>query len=186
MSAIVDNYQERAHTTAIYPEERGVEYTVLGLCSEIGEIAGKIKKQIRDGSKWNGEQLEDYRKAVLHEVGDVLWYVAELCTTMGIKFNTVVYAARSFEVPPVTNVGLSLRLILTCSMLASVALAHAENGTSDELKEAVTQMLIPVVAGVRRMCEMYNADIEIVMTLNLGKLEARAQAGTLGGNGDNR
>jgi len=43
-----NEYQELAIKTAIYPKERGIEYTILGLCSEAGEIAGKYKKIIRD------------------------------------------------------------------------------------------------------------------------------------------
>ncbi len=66
-------YQTRAFTTAL-PNARTAEYMVLGLCSEAGEVAGKLKKKIRDG-------VFD-RDAVLDEIGDVLWYVAGLCTVL--------------------------------------------------------------------------------------------------------
>lgn len=76
----LNTYQSRAHVTAIYPQERAVEYIALGLASEAGEVAGKIKKQIRDGKNWSGEQREDHRYHIAAELGDVMWYIAELCT----------------------------------------------------------------------------------------------------------
>lgn len=84
-----DSYQHLASKTAIYPKERAVEYVALGLASEAGEVAGKIKKQIRDGASWNGEQREAHRQAILAELGDVLWYIAELCTNYDVHLSDV-------------------------------------------------------------------------------------------------
>ena len=60
-----DFYEERASLTAIYPKEKALEYLALGLTSEAGEVAGKVKKLIRDGK---GD-----KKAIASEIGDVLW-----------------------------------------------------------------------------------------------------------------
>lgn len=87
-----DDYQRLARTTAIYPAERGVEYVALGLASEAGEVAGKIKKQIRDGANWTGEQREEHRRAILAELGDVLWYAAELASNYGVSLGEVAEA----------------------------------------------------------------------------------------------
>ena len=76
-------YQQRAHALAIYPEERAVEYVALGLASEAGEVAGKVKKAIRDGRHWTGEQREDHRQSVLDEASDVAWYLSELTRQYG-------------------------------------------------------------------------------------------------------
>ena len=43
-----DLYERLAKTTAIYPKEKALEYLALGLTSEAGEVASKIKKIIRD------------------------------------------------------------------------------------------------------------------------------------------
>lgn len=84
-----NDYQVIAHATAIYPHERGAEYLALGLASEAGEVAGKIKKQLRDGQHWNGEQREEHRQAILAEAGDVAWYLAELCTHYNMPFGAL-------------------------------------------------------------------------------------------------
>ena len=76
-----DDYQDFAETTAIYPEDKALEYLALGLTSEAGEVAGKVKKLVRDGEM----SVEDLAK----ELGDVVWYVAQLCTELDLYFSEV-------------------------------------------------------------------------------------------------
>ncbi len=78
-----DMYQDFTDSTAIYPEEQGLEYTALGLASEAGEFAGKVKKMIRDGKP------EDAQEALVAELGDVLWYVAQAAATLGVCLSDV-------------------------------------------------------------------------------------------------
>lgn len=82
-----DEYQRLAHTTAIYPQELGLYYLGLGLANEAGEVAGKIKKIIRDSG---GVPTENDIDAVVKEVGDVGWYMAELCNYLGLSLGDVV------------------------------------------------------------------------------------------------
>ena len=42
-----DDYQWAATATAKYPDGSEYEYLALGLCSEAGEVADKLKKLIR-------------------------------------------------------------------------------------------------------------------------------------------
>ncbi|MCP4125278.1 MAG: nucleoside triphosphate pyrophosphohydrolase family protein [Bacteroidetes bacterium] len=67
-------YQAAARRTALYPPEEGIIYTTLGLVGEAGEIAEKVKKVIRD----RGGNFEDSKDEIAKELGDVLWYVANL------------------------------------------------------------------------------------------------------------
>ena len=76
-----DFYEERASLTAIYPKEKALEYLALGLTSEAGEVAGKVKKLIRDGK---GD-----KKAIASEIGDVLWYCAMMAKEVGVPLNTI-------------------------------------------------------------------------------------------------
>jgi NTP pyrophosphatase (non-canonical NTP hydrolase) len=83
----LNEYQKRARETAVYPN-MGSEFTypALGLAGEAGEIANKLKKVVRD----NGGILTDQvRQSVSDELGDVLWYIAQLATEMGTDLNTV-------------------------------------------------------------------------------------------------
>ncbi len=83
------DYQAQAHTTAVYPAEDAVTYTTLGLVGEAGEIANKVKKAIRDDG---GAMSDERRAAILDELGDVLWYAAELCTALGAELGEVAAA----------------------------------------------------------------------------------------------
>jgi len=80
----MNEYQALARSTAIYPEEDGLVYTVLGLNGEAGEIAEKIKKSIRDG-----KTLEEIKPALIDEIGDVMWYLANLAHEVGVSLNEV-------------------------------------------------------------------------------------------------
>ena len=91
-SAFMDfsQYQFRTGLTARYPQDRAIEYLVLGLASEAGEVAGKYKKIIRDS---DGRFTKENTDALLDELGDVLWYCSELSTVL--KTNLAEVAARN-------------------------------------------------------------------------------------------
>ena len=76
-----DAYQDFTDETAIYPPEKGLEYTALGLASEAGEFAGKVKKMIRDKT-YDTE-------AMIAELGDVLWYVARAAAELDVHLSDV-------------------------------------------------------------------------------------------------
>lgn len=82
----LDEYQEAAIATAVYPrnENSALLYTALGLASEAGEYAGKVKKLIRD-AEWS-------RCAACAELGDVLWYVAAAARELGFTLDEVARA----------------------------------------------------------------------------------------------
>ncbi|MDP1713727.1 MAG: nucleoside triphosphate pyrophosphohydrolase family protein [Anaerolineales bacterium] len=81
------DYQTKSRATAKYPAiGHAVIYPTLGLVNEAGEVAGKIKKVFRDNS---GEIGPETRAALQAELGDVLWYLAQTCTELGISLDEV-------------------------------------------------------------------------------------------------
>lgn len=106
-----EEYQETCKTTAIYREsttklleeledtsdgnmEKDRVKAILDLCyvglglGEVGECQGKIKKIIRDSG---GIITNQHREMIGKELGDVLWYVAGVCSEMGISMRDVAY-----------------------------------------------------------------------------------------------
>lgn len=84
-----DAYADLTAETAIYPEAGqgtalALAYVGLGLSSEAGEVAGKIKKIIRDD---NGNVSEEKAAALAAEVGDVLWYAARIAQELNRKLD---------------------------------------------------------------------------------------------------
>jgi len=82
-----DFYEMKAGQTAIFPKNQALEYLALGLTSEAGEVAGKVKKLIRDGEDVEGFELK--KAAIASEVGDVLWYCAMLAKEVGVPLNDI-------------------------------------------------------------------------------------------------
>jgi len=80
----LDEYQMRAESTAIYPNEYAIIYPALGLTGEAGEVADKVKKIIRDG---NSDLF--YKDNIAKELGDVLWYVAVLARDLGYSLEEI-------------------------------------------------------------------------------------------------
>jgi len=100
----LNDYQNHTDKTALYPakiadfmmetigldpasamENRSMErlleliYTTLGLTGEAGELANKIKKVLRGDFIY-----EDIRKDLIYELGDCLWYVAQIARALDI------------------------------------------------------------------------------------------------------
>jgi len=80
-------YQEEARKTAIYPDKgHNYIYPTLGISGEAGELAEKIKKVLRDKK---GIIDEESLEAIKKEMGDILWYLANLATELGIQLEQV-------------------------------------------------------------------------------------------------
>ena len=80
----LNDYQVQANETAIYP--KGLNYPILGLAGEAGEICNKYKKIIRDKS---GEVDVNDLDQLAKELGDVLCYVAQIASELGTDLETV-------------------------------------------------------------------------------------------------
>ncbi|MEX0588672.1 MAG: nucleoside triphosphate pyrophosphohydrolase family protein [Cyanobium sp.] len=83
-------YQELSRATARYPDAGSNPiYPTLGLCGEAGEVADKVKKVIRDQQ---GHFSKEVITELQLELGDVLWYVAQLATELGLELDQIAQA----------------------------------------------------------------------------------------------
>lgn len=84
----MDEYQVGTGTTAIYPGRGtiiGLMYAALGL-GESGEVQGKVKKILRDS---DGVLTDEARDKIKAELGDLLWYVGQMCSELGVSMGNV-------------------------------------------------------------------------------------------------
>ncbi|PIR73753.1 MAG: hypothetical protein COU40_00775 [Candidatus Moranbacteria bacterium CG10_big_fil_rev_8_21_14_0_10_35_21] len=80
-------YQEKSRKTAVYPNiGDNFVYPTLGLSGEAGEVAEKIKKVIRDKG---GVVDDETRELIKKELGDVLWYVAQIASELNLSLDDV-------------------------------------------------------------------------------------------------
>ena len=92
-------YQAKAHDFASYGENP--MYPALGLSEEAGEVCGKIAKFIRhnngmtpqDAEKSSSPIMRDevakFRTALMSELSDVMWMVAEIATLNGLGLDEI-------------------------------------------------------------------------------------------------
>lgn len=84
------DYQKAAVSTAIYPEagtgsEKALAYCFALAAEEAGELNGKWAKFLRDGDN-------DTRNAIIKEMGDVMWALANLANEIDLALSEVARA----------------------------------------------------------------------------------------------
>jgi NTP pyrophosphatase (non-canonical NTP hydrolase) len=83
-------YQLLANKTDQHPEltgENGLAIPFLGLAGEVGELLTEYKKRLRDGAKHTL-----FIEKVKEELGDILWYIANTSSKLGIRLQDVAEA----------------------------------------------------------------------------------------------
>jgi NTP pyrophosphatase (non-canonical NTP hydrolase) len=93
MITTLEEYRLNALRTWNPPQDRpkilNLAYLSLGLPNEAGEVAGKLKKVIRD----NNSIVDDtIREALKAELGDTLWYLTVLATELGLTLEEIATA----------------------------------------------------------------------------------------------
>ena len=96
----LDQYQQQAKATAVYPEDKAREYLVAGLAGEVGEVASLFAKHWRADQEWL-----DYSEVAPNSgmySGSLLCSLTRLATTcpksrkaISTNSQTVPYAANS-------------------------------------------------------------------------------------------
>lgn len=81
--------RESRKTWSLIHTDHAIVYPTLGLVNEAGELAGKVKKIFRDKQ---GQIGEEERQALKGELGDVLWYLTQICTELDLTLEEVAEA----------------------------------------------------------------------------------------------
>lgn len=104
-----NEYQEKTRKTTHYPNiGKNIIYPTIGISGEAGEVAECVKKLIRDFGYKEGMSFRDLVKSIQSikdedkrsagealiynlylELGDLLWYIASLCSEMGEELNYI-------------------------------------------------------------------------------------------------
>lgn len=90
----LSDYQEWAAQTDQHPREIDLQdkspptksetIPLLGLIGEVGSLAVEYKKLLRDGAIHS-----QYREKLAEELGDILWYVADVATKAGLRLEDI-------------------------------------------------------------------------------------------------
>lgn len=165
-------YIKRAWAVAVYPD-RGTgtsqarAYAQAGLLEEIGEYNGKVKRAWREH---HGRITPELHRAMLLELGDVLWYAVALDTERD-GFLRVGLCSKGW--PPVDAPE---------SKLSEWEVA-ASDGRSLWSVALHPELLVACIAAI---ASQLGSSIEEVARLNIEKLESRKARHVLKGEGDSR
>ena len=144
------------------------EYLTLGLIAEVGEAAGKLAKRRRDGV-WD-------EKAFIKELGDILWFVANLADCYDRDYDTSYSAflkdifkidvdGDNFEDSTMKNIGYYVALTVS----------NHDNYYFDD-----------IIAETGNLAGRYGYTLEQVAEINIAKLRDRQARGVIKGDGDER
>ena len=86
MGTFFNEYQERIKPTELWPKTMGPSYPIIGLSGEVGEVANEIKKMYRDDC---GELTYKRKQKIIEEMGDVLWYLASLASSLHLELENI-------------------------------------------------------------------------------------------------
>ena len=181
-----NDYQQQALTTAIYPVDREVDYTIIGLGSEIGELAEVYAASKK--SFYGTFKTEKDTKEALSELGDVLWYVAATADALNLQLDWVTKQATT----PVHHVSKGLTLV-------DMVVAHGkiqgilkksirDNGgfLSTVHEELIATELCHIWNHSAQFIYLLGGTLDGVLAANLNKLADRKSRGVLQGSGNNR
>lgn len=175
-------------STAIYPLKRELEYTVLGLCSEVGEVG----EAYAAGKKGWGYRTADL-KALKKEIGDTFWYCAAIADALELTLEEVALYGDKLGLPPIKvsgSRGLTvLEIVAESSAMAGIvkkAIRDNDGYLSPEGRVKLVQSLYRTVWLLDGLCQHFSTNRHAVMVENLNKLADRKKRGVLQGSGDNR
>lgn len=173
-----NKYQAEALTTAIYPLERELDYTILGLCSEVAEVAELV---------WIFTLPSPELKS---EVGDCFWYVAAVADALKMPLQEVWEAHKEFTVhAPVSLQTLAAELVVQSGALAGLlkkAIRDDGGVLTPERRAKIVEHLNHVLLVLKYICQTLGTTAHAVTQANLNKLSDRKQRGVLQGSGDHR
>lgn len=170
-----NKYQAEALTTAVYTLERELDYAVLGLISEVGEV---VENAVADDP--------DHR-LIKTEIGDSFWYAAAVAdalktTLQEVWDNRTDDKASTHEFAPAG-------LVIQAGLMAG----HLKKAIRDDAgvllparKAKLILALGSVLTELSALCASLDTTVHAVTQANLNKLADRKQRGTLQGSGNHR
>jgi len=174
-------YQEKALSTAIYPEKYRLIYPTLKYSVELGELSEKIGKVDKDT---NGEFTPESIQQILLEIGDVFWYIAALSKEVGFELDW-----------------LSKKFVSSCKSFPYLAIMQLQiqqrrdieqfermitNGINRECLTYIQKFMSDLLWRLEDIIAYFGEETETVAQMNLDKLASRKERDVIKGSGDDR
>lgn len=172
-------YQTESRKTAKYPNlNQSIEYPLMGLMGEFGELSEKFKKIMRDN---NGVMSQERIDGIKGELGDLMWYLFQIYSEAKIDFEKE-YIEKQLFIEQKSSL-LNLLVAMNCAISDIAIFCVSKNQV---LLSCLTDSANSLVSCIKCVCNICNTTIEDIMDCNIKKLKDRLDRNVIRGDGDNR
>ncbi len=173
-------YQVKARTTSRYRPVQGgdaITTPMLGLIGETGEVLSELKKHVREGSAYIS-----FRERFVEELGDLLWYVADIASQRHIGLADVYRrATANCTTGSSTSEDRSVSWVRPALALAEEAgqisreyrSLLADERTEDEFDTELFESLAVLLKNVTILTEIHGVSFADIAQGNLAKVKHR-------------
>ena len=172
----LEEYSRRAIQTALNTNKKDLDYPMLGLHGEAGELCEKFKKVLRD----KGGIIDDStRELIKKEQGDILWYVNRILWGFDIPLDQVWCDCN--------NLGhLEEFTVYQLARFLARRTSDLDISVDAEEEQGIIYWAASIFSGSALLAKKMGYTLEDVLRTNVEKLEDRKSRGVLAGSGDNR
>ncbi len=183
-----DSYYEKATSTAIYPNPGdNLLYPVLGFIGECGEISNKIKKVLRDD---NENITENKRKEIGKEIGDCLWYLANICRETDLSLFGITENAEECYDEFICRENIhdifGMCLVIQKQLYEICSETRSVLGSGSKVSEEFIGSLMEIYILLCFLCDCLGLNLRTIAQDNIKKLLDRQKRDVLSGSGDDR
>lgn len=168
----LDTYQSLTHITAVYPAEHSIPYLALGLTGEAGELSELMCLAQYTSSK---------REAVALEMGDVIWYLSELASKLGLQLSDLAVTS-TLSLSNYDKRHLALGVVASCGKVANkVKKILRDKLTIEQVVTDLSEYISDVLAYMSALAAQFGLTLGELAVMNIDKLTARKRNNTLKG-----
>lgn len=168
------DYQRKARETIGHGVVEGgdaITTPMLGLIGETGEVVTELKKRAQEGMAY-----VSFRKRLVEELGDLLWYAADLATHRGIDLQEVDRQADDGSSPAQSSSWIrpALGLANTTGRIShAYGSLLAGKATSHSFDAELRSLLVALLMDVRALTRIHTMALAEVAGKNLEKVRER-------------
>lgn len=175
------HYQSRANSASTHRPVKGgdaITTPMLGLIGETGEVVSELKKYAREGRAYFS-----FHDRLAEELGDLLWYAADVATRRGIRLSEIDELATNLEhssaIKPSSDAPSDwIRLALSLAdEIGRIAAAYrallADHRTEETFKTALKGALVELLRNIRALSGIHDISLAEVADRNLTKISRR-------------
>ena len=167
-------YQRQAAKTSVHGTVRGgdaITTSMLGLIGEVGEVVSELKKHASEGAAYLA-----FRDRLCEELGDLLWYAADVAERRGIRLADLNDTSTSAAVVDTRPTEACIRTALSLSeqageMSRSYEALLAGREADPAFDHALSQALARMIADLGTLTRIHGLSLVDVAAANLEKVE---------------